>query len=81
MANKTRHLQRLWTIPSHFKKIKHIIFVDCDYLTSLWVSQVPRSPKLAIFGVTMTPPPDDDDNDDRQIHTNWLLYHLRMRAG
>ena len=56
---------------SHFKMTKHI-FVDCDYLTSLGVSQVPRYHKLAIFGVM----DDDDDDNDRQIHTNRLLNSL-----
>ena len=58
-------------MPSQFKTTKHIIFVDCDYMTSLGVSQVPKSPKPSIFGETMT-------TTDKSAQTNYLtLAHAR----
>ena len=50
---------------------KHIIFAYYDYFTSLWVSEMPRSPKPAIFGVTMTDKPTQTD----------YFYPLHMLQG
>ena len=59
-------------MPSHFKTTKHIIFVDCDYLTSLWVSQVPRSPKSAIFRMMLTTPPLLPTTTDKSTQTDYF---------
>ena len=58
-----------WTLPSVSKERAVIIFADSDTSIGLWVSQMPRSSKVAIFVLT---------TDDRQ---NRLLDPLRMSVG
>ena len=64
-------------MPSHLKTTKHIIksFVDWNYLTSLWVSQVPRSPKPAIFGVTTTTDKSAQTDYFTPVHANRVIIY------
>ena len=81
VANKTQYLQRSWALPNDSKHTEanfSAIFTDTLYLQ---VTQMPRSPDLAIFVLT---------TDHRQLQTKpitlplahacgvineWLIYH------
>ena len=68
VANKMQYLQRSWADSKHTEVSFSATLTDTLYLR---VTQMPRSPDLAIFVLTT-------DNDDGQ---NRLHYPLRMRAG
>ena len=74
VANKTQYLQRSWALPNDSKHTEVSFSATLTDTLYLRVTQMPRSPDLAIFVLTT-------DNDRQQRQTKPITLPLAHARG